>query len=185
MTSRVASKGRKSGREGRRAPASRPNSGGDKRSQAAVAKLLGQVEMRLTNGMPRYAIADELKTPMSTIDRYIAEVHKRWREEAELLAPHVRDQRIARITMLSEETRKAGRYAACARFEQMLNEIHGVTAPPLVVSLQTQPAEAPLDLAELADHILDEIEKAADARLAKRAPAGLIGDTSVVEARKP
>lgn len=165
--------------------------GGPKRSRAQVTNYLNLVAERLTRGVPRYEIVEELKAagiPRSTTDRYIDQVHGRWKADAAFAEPHVRAQRIARVTMLSEETRALGKYTATAQFERMLNEMQGVNAPLVVQlppgALQPPPA-APVDLRLLADNILDALEQAADERargVPQVAPAGLLVEsTKVIE----
>lgn len=150
-------------------------------------RLVNLVEERLTDGVRRYAIVEELLhegVEVRTIDRYIAMVRDRWAETAKIAAPHVREQRIARITMLSQEARKHGKYSAAAQFERMLNEIQGVNAPERhdVRAVVAQVTAAPqVDLSQASDMMLDELERLADAQAARApAPAGLIGDTTTV-----
>lgn len=164
------------------ASAKRPR--GDKRTRAAIERHLAIVDLRWTSGTPRYAIEQELGkrgVAPTTVHRLIQRAERRWREEAEVATPERRAQRIARVTMLSEETRKAGKYASCARFEHMLNEMFGVYAPEqheVRGAIAVAEVAAPsVDLSKASDAVLDELERLADGAIT--APAGLIGDTTV------
>lgn len=155
-----------------------------------MMRLVELVDQRLTSGVPRYAIIAELErkgVARSTVDRYIATVEARWREESKAAEPSVREQALARLAALSLEAQAAGEYPSVARFEHMRCTILGVYAPErhdVRALVATAPVE-PLDLSIVSDEELAAI-KSASARLAQKAPAlgtGLIGDTTVVEAK--
>jgi carboxylesterase type B len=181
MANRVATKKRK--RAAR--PDGRP--GGDKRTRAAMLRLVELVDQRLTSGVPRYAIVAELErkgVARSTVDRYIATVEARWQAESKAAEPSVREQALARLTALSIEAQGAGEYASVARFEHMRCTILGVYAPHRHdVRALVATTEAPqVDLSLVSDDELSAIKSAA-AKLAQKAPAGLVGDTTAVEAK--
>lgn len=177
MAKAVATKGK-----GR---AKRPR--GDRRSRNTIEQFLRVVEDEWTKGVPSHAIVRLLakkNVAQATVYRYIAEVQEKWAASVKAAEPFVREQRLARLRKLAAKLEKEGEYVPMVQLEKLLNAMLGVNAPERhdvrAAVVSTTEAAPELDLALVDDATLEGLERAADAKLSRTAPAGLIGDTTVV-----
>lgn len=164
---------------------------GDRRSRNTIEQFLRIVEEEWTKGVPSHAIVRLLakkNVAQATVYRYIAEVQEKWAASVKAAEPFVREQRLARLRKLAAKLEKEGEYVPMVQLEKLLNAMLGVNAPERhdvrAAVVSTSEAAAPeLDLALVDDATLEGLERAADAKLLRTAPAGLIGDTTLQEAK--
>ena len=91
---------------------------------------MARVKEMMLEGYERSDIVAEFpKLATRTVDRYIAAVHEQRRRDAEIAKPHEIQSSIARLVELSRKAERAEHWSGVARFERMLMDIRGLSAP--------------------------------------------------------
>jgi uncharacterized protein YigA (DUF484 family) len=181
MATKVATKPKQGGKRSKRGP---------RKSRAEVDRNLELADKLLGDGQGRQAVMAKLGArgvAAASVDRYIARVYDRWKEERQLVAPALVEQRLERLNRLARKFEKERKYIPLVQVEKMLNLMLGVNAPERhevkgAVAVAGVVAPPVFDPGLLDDQELAAVKSAAAKMMRQAAPAGLIGDTTAVEA---
>lgn len=154
---------------------------GDQTAHAEILLRLAIIEDMLAEHHSTPHIVDECTRKWNcspaTVHRYMQRVRERWIDEREGQRGTDHERTLARLTRLARklETRRA--WGALMQAEKLIVDLLGVRAPEkhdhrVAAVVATAPQAVALEVIEgFSDTTLDELERAADKRLALPAPA--------------
>jgi hypothetical protein len=184
MATRVASRtGKRGGKRSKRGP---------RKSKAEVDRNLELADKLLGEGQGRQVVMAKLGArgvAAASVDRYIARVYERWKEDRERASPALFEQRLERLGRLARRLEKEKKYVPLVQVERLLNMMLGVNAPErhevkAAVAVAGGAAPAAFDpalLSRLNDAELAAVKSAA-AKMMRSAPPGVVGDTTLAPA---
>lgn len=155
---------------------------GDVTAQAEIMLRVAIVEDLMAEHRSTPYIVDECTRKWNcsavTVQRYMQRVRERWIEEREGQRGTDLERTLARLTRLARKLEAKKAWAALMQAEKLIADLLGVRAPEkhdhrvAAVVQQIAPQSVSLEVLEtLSDGTLDELERAADKRLALAAPA--------------